>query len=240
VRYLDRHSVYQLVRYGEASSLDSDTRSESADEIEEWLSIQFDAAVQAGRDLFLSTVKASPLEWPWSAVTPVAVDWGVAGDDLAGSIREAPPALVLLVLRSVDNPELLGPESYLDDEDAAGPLRGALEDWSPSALKSLAGEAGWSSELPTPEGQGEPNHGEDGPPPTDPTPVEPAQPAGHPAGQPADLPADHPADQPEHPSPVEEGSGPPRAWWQRWETWAAVGVTTAAVIGTAAYYRRRE
>ena len=194
-----------------------------ADEVEEWLSIQFDASVQSGRDVFLSTVKASELEWPWSAITPVTVDWSSTGDELAGTVRKAPPALVLLLLRSVDNPELLGPDNYLDDEAAAGPLRAALEDWSPDVLKILAGEAGWSAELPTPQEPQEPQEPDSGDAPPTTAPKDPGEPQGQPTSTP----------------PGEGGKAPNRAWWQRWETWAAVGVVTAAV-GTAAYYRRRE
>lgn len=142
--YLDRHAIAQLVAYSTGPS----EGQELAGQIEQWLTIQFDAAGQEGRDLFATTVKSSTTAWPWSAVEIAAVDWSKSSDALTAEVERAPAALVLLIKRDLSNPELLDPANHLTDEDAEGALKAALVDWAPAVLEEAAEEDGWAEVIP--------------------------------------------------------------------------------------------
>ena len=231
--YLDRHAIVQLAMYSTGP-----TEGQAlADQIEQWLTIQFNAASQEGRELFASTVKGSATAWPWSAVESASVDWSASSDTLTSEVERAPAALVLLIKRDLSNPELLDPANNLTDEDAEGALKAALVDWAPEVLESAAEESGWAEVIPL-----FPGHNADAD----------ADDADADADADADIDVDADADADvdagtDLEGAEDEGSSQPqgggedqaRPWWQRWELWAAAGATTAVVVGASVYYRRR-
>lgn len=219
--YLDRHAIAQLVAY----STGPREGEELAEQIEQWLTIRFDAATQEGRDLFATMVKAAASQWPWSAVEAAPVDWSEASDALASEVKRAPAALALLINQDTNSPELLDPANRLADGEAAGPLRAALVDWAPSVLAGAAEESGWAEVIvmvPT-------NDQEDA--------SEEPEPGSEPEVEPA---GDTTPPQPQNSDEGHPAALPPRAWWQRWEYWAAAGAATVAVVGASAYYRRQK
>lgn len=218
MRHLDRHGLALLVEYAALIDASDEARAARSAEVEEWLTVAYDRASEAGRVAFVGLVKAGGGEWPWAAVTPIQVELSELQDELARAIDRAPPALVLLVLASTNEPEFTDPDNWLGDGDEWIPLRDALLSWAPETIESYMSTGTWSppiikvdaSDPPKSEpGSGSPGEG-----------VEPGQTPGG-AVPPSQGPAPAPA-----PAPTLAPSV-----WKSWQLWAAVGVAAAATYG---------
>ena len=215
MRHLDRHGIALLVEYAELVDGAPGARASRSAELEQWLTVAYDRATEAGRVAFVELVNSSGGEWPWSAVTPIQVDLTELEDDLARAIDRAPPALVLLVLEGTKEPEFTDPDNWLGDGDEWIPLRDALLSWSPEVIESFMSKGIWSPST---------------------VKVDASEPQGSDAGTGGEAPSG--GEDPKEdgggvftPPAPGSGSSPASSVWKSWQLWTAVGVAAVATYG---------
>ena len=214
MRHLDRHAIALLIEYaGLVVEGTVEARAARSAEVEQWLTIAYDRATQAGRTAFVELVKAGGGEWPWSAVTPIPVELSELSDDLARAIHRAPPAVVLVVLESTSEPEFIDPDNWLGDGDEWIPLRDALLSWAPETMERYMSTGAWSPPIIKTDAS-EPHTSE-------PAPGSGSSGEGIKGGQrPGGI-----------VPPTQPGSAPVPSVWRSWQLWTAVGVAAAATYG---------
>jgi len=207
VQYLDRHALAKLTEYVRLRDAPVEARATRSEEVELWLTVAYDRATDVARQAFVDLVQGVPGGWPWTAVTPVQVDLSDVSVQLVEDLERAPPALILILMRSSLDPDTADPTNYLGDGSEWEPLRHALITWTPDRIEAFMRDGIWS---PVTTDADEPD-------------TEPVDTSGPKSDAPETT------DSKESPTPR---PAPVIPMWKMWQTWALVGGVALAVGAT--------